>query len=105
MVVLPVNNTTTTTNNVDILRKEYDKLNNSRKNYARANFIFDLNDADSTYLKLSIQTEQAFRELKKAELSEFEFNKLYAPVINYRIQSLESRLKNLKWKTRRGARI
>lgn len=84
------------------LREEYDKLRKIRDNYASANFIFDLNDADSTYLKLCIQTEEAYRELKKAEVSEIKFQRLYAPVIAYQIASLKSRLNNLKIKKSRG---
>ena len=84
------------------LRKEYNRLNTIKKNYASANFIFDLNDADPTYLKLCIQTEEAYRELKKAELSEFKFQRYYAPVISYRIAGFKSRLSNLKNRKTRG---
>ena len=87
---------------ITALRKEYTKLKKIRDNYASANFIFDLNDADSTYLKLCIQTEEAYRELKKAELSEFKFQRYYAPVISYRIAGLKSRLSKLKIRKNRG---
>ena len=87
---------------VSTLQKEYNRLKTIRDNYASANFIFDLNDADSTYLKLCIQTEEAYRELKKAELPEFKFQRLYAPVISYRIEGLKSRLDNLRFKKNRG---
>lgn len=95
-----MNNTT-----LDKLRKEYGKLRETRENYGTANLIFDLNDADSTYIKLCLQEQKAYKELKKAELSEFKFNRLYAPVINYRIQNLENRLSNLQFKNRRGASL
>ena len=87
---------------ISTLQKEYNKLNTIKKNYASANFIFDLNDADTTYLKLCIQTEEAYRELKKEEVSEFRFQRYYAPVITYRIEGLKSRLDNLKVKERRN---
>lgn len=99
--MLSVSNTTTTT--LEDLRKEYGKLRETRENYGNANLIFDLNDADSTYLKLRISEEKAFLELKRAEVSEFRFNRYFAPVINYRIQNLENRLSNLQFKNRRGA--
>ena len=95
-----MSNTTTTT--LENLRKEYGKLRETRENYGNANLIFDLNDADSTYLKLRLKEEKAYRELKRAEVSEFRFNRYFAPVINYRIQNLENRLSNLQL-NRRGA--
>ena len=60
-----MSNTTTTT--LENLRKEYGKLRETRENYGTANLIFDLNDEDSTYIKLCIQEQKAYKELKKAE--------------------------------------
>lgn len=48
-----MNNTT-----LDKLRKEYGKLRETRENYGTANLIFDLNDADSTYIKLCLQDKK-----------------------------------------------
>lgn len=86
------------TSSTSILRKEYDQAVLARRNYERANLIFDLNDADTHYIQLCIRVQEAYRDLKKSEESEFRFNSLYLPVINRRLQNLREKLSNLQLK-------
>ena len=91
-----MNNTTSPILTLDELKTEYENKADAAKRYARANFIFDLYDADKTYLKLLIAREEAYFDYKKAEVNDDTFfNRRYAPIINHRIQQFKNRLKSI----------
>ena len=78
---------------LDQLHKEYESRAETARKYARANFIFDLHDADTHYLKLLIAREEAYFNYKKAEVNDDAFfNHRYAPVICHKIQQFKNRL-------------
>lgn len=87
---------TTTNPSLDQLKDEYTKLDTKRKKYAETHSTNGLNDEERTYVNLCIQSLEAYREYKKAELSDFEFNRYHAPVINSQIQRLKERLNTIK---------
>lgn len=64
---------------VDQLRKEYNLFSEDAKKYKSANFIFDLEDADSTYLRLLIKRDEKYLEILKIE------NHIRIPVVKHRL--------------------
>ena len=86
-----MNNTTNTT--LETLEKAYTKIHETRVNYEKAQQISDINDADATYLKLRLHELNAYREYKKEQLSAASFNRIHAPVIDYRISRVNERLR------------
>lgn len=85
------------TTTITTLEKKYKEACEKVRNYARANFIFDLLDADNYYLDLLIEREEAHIELKRAQVNDDPyFNYRYLPVMNHRIQQF----KNMKTNNR-----
>ena len=65
---------------VDQLRKEYNLFSEDAKKYKAANLIFDLEDADSTYLRLLIKRDEKYLEILK--MSE---NHIRVPAVEHRL--------------------
>lgn len=86
----------TSTTTLEELRQEYESKATSAKKYATANFIFGLDDADTTYLQLLIERDTAYFNYKKLEVGEPTFSRLHAPVINHRLGRYQDLLKSIK---------
>ena len=64
---------------IDQLRKEYTLFSEDAKKYKASNLIFDLEDADSTYLRLLIKRDEKYLEILKIE------NHIRVPAVEHRL--------------------
>ena len=88
--------TTSPISSLDQLHDEYETLAEKARRYARANFIFDFQDADLTYAKLLLKREKAYYNYKKAKTANDDyFNYRFAPVINHKIQLFKNKIISL----------